>query len=106
MSHLAALSPSALDLELRTISLEGEGAELRLAIRFFAAQLGCRRDFELTQAFLAAFLKAHADSLAALPALLPALRVLQDVQTASWKQLRDLLHTDLCLLSFLCRTQS
>ena len=50
MAHLRALSPSALDLEMQTISEDDGGAELELMLHFFAAQLSTRRDFELTQA--------------------------------------------------------
>ena len=51
-------------------------------------------------------LKIHAETLAAQPALLAPLRALHAAQQAGWGELQTLLHTDLCLLSHLCRTQS
>merc|ERR1740117_1148802 len=98
LEHLHALSPSALDLELRSLSADDGGTELRLMLTFLRAQLEGRRDLELMQATLSVLLKIHAETLAAQPALHAA-------QQAGWGELQTLLHTDLCLLSHLCRTQ-
>jgi len=106
LEHLHALSPSALDLELRSLSTDDGGAELRLMLSFLGAQLEGRRDLELVQATLSVLLKIHAETLAAQPALLAPMLELHAAQQAGWGELQTLLHTDLCLLSFLCRTQS
>ena len=106
LEHLHALSPSALDLELRALSADDGGTELRLMLTFLRAMLEGRRDLELVQATLSALLKIHATTLAAQPALLAPLRALHAAQQAGWGELQTLLHTDLCLLSHLCRTQS
>ena len=106
LEHLHALSPSALDLELRSLSADDGGTELRLMLTFLRAQLEGRRDLELMQATLSVLLKIHAETLAAQPALLAPLRALHAAQQAGWGELQTLLHTDLCLLSHLCRTQS
>ncbi|KAL1498469.1 hypothetical protein AB1Y20_013794 [Prymnesium parvum] len=107
MRHLQSLSPSAVELELHSLSAEDDdGRQLALMIDFFKRQLSCRRDFELTQAFLAVFLKIHATSLASRSTYRSALTQLQTVQAQNWKTLRDLLHQDSCLLSFLSRAQS
>ena len=106
LEHLHALSPSALDLELRALSADDGGTELRLMLTFLRAMLEGRRDLELVQATLSVLLKIHAETLAAQPALLAPLRALLAAQQAGWGELQTLLHTDLCLLSHLCRTQS
>jgi len=100
---LHALSPSALDLELRGLS---GTSELRLMLLFFHEQLVCRHDLELVQAALSVFIKIHAEALAAEPQLLAPLQKLHVEQQEGWGELQRLLQTDLCLLSFFCRTQS
>ena len=112
--HILSLSPSALDLELRSVgsggaaggTAEGEKlAELRSALDFFAAQLLAGRTFEVLQAALCVFLRVQQDGLASTPALHGALKRLHRVQERSWGELRGVLHRNLCLLSHLCRTQ-
>ena len=112
---LLALSPSALDLELRGLGVGvgvGDAAasingleELRRALDFFARQLATGRDYELLQASLAVFLRVHQEALCKMTQLLPAVQHVHRVQHSSWSELREALHGNLCLLSFLCRTQ-
>ena len=63
-------------------------------------------DVELVQAALSVFIKIHAEALAAEPQLLAPLQKLHVEQQEGWGELQRLLQTDLCLLSFFCRTQS
>ena len=114
--HLVGLSPSALDLEIRSIGVVGptrggggEAAaveELRSAVHFFASQLESGRAFELLEACLSVFLRIHQDALLANPDLRGALKRALRAQQASWGELRETMHGCLCLLSHLCRTQS
>ena len=103
MAYLQSLGPSALELELRSLSSQ---EELRGALTFFRAQLAERSHVELTQAILAVFLKLHVDSLAADATLLPAVQELQAAQADGWGELRHVLHGNLCMLGFLSRTQT
>ena len=114
-AHILSLSPSALDLELRSVGSGGAAGgtaegdildELRSALDYFTAQLLAGRTFEVLQATLCVFLRVQQDGLASTPALRVALKRLHRVQERSWGELRGALHRNLCLLSHLCRTQS
>lgn len=65
IEHMKSLSPSAADLELRSLSIgdasESEENELLHFIRAMTARLVARRDYELTQAWMTVFLKLHFD---------------------------------------------
>ena len=114
LEHLLTLSPSALDLEIRSLGtvgvVRGGGAEeaaadeLRSMLHFFASQLIAGKAFELLQASLCVFLRVHQQALTSTPQLRGALLRLQRSQEGSWGTLRKELHTSLCLLSHLCRT--
>jgi len=115
LAHIGRLNPSALDLELRGLGGSGglllgaqEGAldELGAALRFFGRALCLGRDFELLQAVFGVFLKVHQETLATAPELGAPLRALRAAQGSSWGELKEQLHCNLCLLSFLCRTRS
>jgi hypothetical protein len=81
-------------------------SELRAVLHCFGRALSTGRDFELLQTVLAVFLRMHQETLAAAPELLPALRALHASQGSRWGTLREQLHGNLCLLSFLCRTRT
>lgn len=59
VEHFKGLSPAAADVEIR--SLSGEGDELVCFVRALVALLRSRRDFELGQAWMAVFLRVHGD---------------------------------------------
>lgn len=111
LAHILSLSPSALDLELRSV---GSGvstavelaADLCAALDFFTAALTAGRGYEIVQAALCVFLRIHQATLMETRSTAPALQRLRDAQQGSWGELRDALHGNLCMLSFLCRTQS
>ena len=108
-TYVLSLTPSALDLELRTLGgASGEDGEddLDSALRYFAAALGHGREYEVLQAALCVFLRLHHEAIATSPRVAETLKGLQDVQHASWEQLKNALHNNLCLLSHMCRTQS
>ena len=114
-AHILSLTPSALDLELRTLGGGGgageeeggsEGDDLRAALDYFASQLLAGRAYELLQAALCVFLRLHQEDIVQAPRLAESLTRLQKAQEASWGQLKTALHSNLCLLSHLSRTQS
>jgi U3 small nucleolar RNA-associated protein 21 len=55
--HLTSLSPSAADIELRSLTI----AEMPVFVRALTAQLLRRRDFELVNTWMSVFLKMHGD---------------------------------------------
>ncbi|KAF8922887.1 Utp21 specific WD40 associated putative domain-containing protein [Dissophora ornata] len=65
--HLKTLNPSAVDFELRSMSLDNDLAEPRYFLEAIEYLLRMRRDFELAEAYLNLFLKIHGDVLVANP---------------------------------------
>ncbi|KAH9845661.1 WD repeat-containing protein 36 [Teratosphaeria destructans] len=59
LSHLKSLSPAAADIEIRSLSVEGE--EMVKFVRALTWLMRERRDFELGQAWMAVFLRIHGD---------------------------------------------
>lgn len=60
---LKSMGPSSIDAEIRCLgpSAGGDIRLLELFMLFIEHQIGTRRDFELTEAFLALFLKVMSD---------------------------------------------
>ncbi|KAG8469840.1 hypothetical protein KFE25_006295 [Diacronema lutheri] len=102
--YLRGLSPSAADLQLRLLGA-GDGSGLADAVDFFAAQVGSRADYELTQALLARFFKIHSAAIRADAELSARCAALREEQRAAWSALEALFHEDLALLSFLSHMQ-
>ncbi|KAG0210099.1 hypothetical protein BGX33_005129 [Mortierella sp. NVP41] len=65
--HLKTLNPSAVDFELRSMSLDNDLAEPRYFLEAIECLLEQKRDFELAEAYLNLFLKIHGDLLVANP---------------------------------------
>ncbi|KAF9904676.1 hypothetical protein EC991_002423 [Linnemannia zychae] len=65
--HLKTLNPSAVDFELRSMSLDNDLAEPRYFLEAIECLLRQKRDFELAEAYLNLFLKIHGDLLVANP---------------------------------------
>ncbi len=77
IEFLKTLSPSTADLELRSLSSSGgddESNELLHFIRALTSRLVARRDYEITQAWMAVFLRLHFDEIMESEALMSTLR--------------------------------
>ena len=61
LTHLKSLPPAAADLEIR--SLQSESDELVLFVQALTHRLRQKRDYELVQAWMAVFLRCHAESI-------------------------------------------
>jgi len=110
VAHLATLSPSAVDFEIRNMTLgtieDEDGAHLlSVALDWVLAELQARTNFELCQAILSRVLALHSELLVARPELQARLAPLQKAQDAAWKGLRGLFQHSLCLLSFFAHQQ-
>lgn len=93
---LAGMGPSGVDMELRTL----EGAQSRLgAAQYFVEKLKSRRDFEINQAQLDVFLKAHGRELAGDESGTEVLADLAQAQNESWTVLRNAFDSVLTLSS-------
>lgn len=100
IEHLKSLSPSHADLELRSLRMgdsdgevEGEGDqpnELLLFVRAMTARLAARRDYELTQAWMAVFLRLHFEPAMGNEMLLDALGQWKKQQEIERNRLDDL----------------
>ena len=105
LALLAGMSPSGVDLEIRSLSLSDGGLELALFLDFLATELPAGRNFELLQAYLAALLRVHEDALRSLPALAQRLAALRDIERATWLRLKAQAQKVLCLVGALAHMQ-
>lgn len=96
--YLKALSPSNVDLEVRSLaSIE----HLEAFLHALLARLRSHRDFEACQTFLALFLRIHSDLLIANPETRTALEAVAAQQKKEADRLIDLTHYNLGTLAFL-----
>ncbi|GAA5999690.1 hypothetical protein JCM10207_005870 [Rhodosporidiobolus poonsookiae] len=96
--YLKALSPSAVDLEIRSLST------LPHLTAFLSAVLGrlrARRDFEAVQTFLAVFLRVHGDVLIQNAETRAPLVAIQAEQKKEAERLVDRVHYNIGTLAFL-----
>ncbi|CAL1705181.1 unnamed protein product [Somion occarium] len=96
-NYLKAISPAAVDLEIRSLaSLDS----MRRFLTSLIQRLRSHRDFEAVQAFQAVFLRIHGDVLIANEELREELLTLQAVQKTESERLIDLLSSSLGTLGF------
>ncbi|TPX62210.1 hypothetical protein SpCBS45565_g07059 [Spizellomyces sp. 'palustris'] len=103
MTHIQTLSPSAVDLTLRTMafSTSTDNSEvLSLFLDALAWQLEKRRDFEAVEYCLNALLKIHSDSLME-PGVQERIQTLVKRHAEAWEVLEKMFHYGLCLLDFI-----
>ncbi|KAI1179416.1 WD domain-containing protein [Nemania sp. FL0916] len=93
IEHLKALAPATADLELRSLSPgDDDGSnELLHFIRALTGRLIARRDYELTQAWMAVFLRLHFDLIIESDILMSALREWKQWQAEEHNRLDGLL---------------
>jgi U3 small nucleolar RNA-associated protein 21 len=99
--YTKALSPSALDLEIRSLSSLDH---LSVFIHALTSRLRSKRDFEAVQALLSVFLTVHADVLIANIELRDSLVTLREEQKKEGKRLAELVGFALGTLGFLRST--
>ena len=96
-NYAKALSPAAMDLELRSlVSLES----LRMFITALTRRLRSHRDFEAVQTFMNVFLRMHGDVLASNAELQRELNTLAEAQRKESERLLELLASSLGTLGF------
>ncbi|GAA5983757.1 hypothetical protein JCM10908_005912 [Rhodotorula pacifica] len=96
--YLKALSPSNVDLEVRSLA---SIQHLEAFLHAILARLRSHRDFEACQTFLALFLRIHADLLIANVETRSALEAVAAQQKKEADRLIDLTHYNLGTLAFL-----
>jgi hypothetical protein len=103
LAFLSGQSASGTDSALRQLGMEimRERDELGLFLDFVAMALPLRTNFELVQAYLALFLKIHAEVVAAHPSLQAKVAALRAQQRAAWRTLEELFQRNMCLVQYL-----
>jgi U3 small nucleolar RNA-associated protein 21 len=110
LEYLASCGPSALDAELRSLTLSSpdaaaltdeDEASLASLLDFLGAALATGRAFELLHATLAATLRLHGEACAAHPALRGRAAALRDAAGAAWGRLDKRFQEARCVLAFL-----
>lgn len=84
--HLGSLSPSAADLEIRSLTL----GEMPVFVRALTAQLRSRKSFELVNTWMSVFLKLHGDFVSEVQDLNDAVREWREVMQDEEKRLAKL----------------
>jgi U3 small nucleolar RNA-associated protein 21 len=104
-ARLRASGPSAVDADIRLLSIERDGRELRQFVEFLLWMLEARREFDLVQGYTSSLLNAHGDTLSSQPLLKASLGRLAAVQTAVWREVNELFQRNECLCSLLTRIE-
>ncbi|KAJ1968708.1 rRNA-processing protein utp21 [Dispira parvispora] len=101
MVYMKTLSPSAVDFELRSLSLENDFEELLLFLRAMKTVLQRRRDFELIQVYLNLFFRIHGDIIVEnAEAFASQLEKIQELLQSEWQRVEEMLQYSQCLIDF------
>jgi U3 small nucleolar RNA-associated protein 21 len=106
MDLLKSMSPTAIDFEIRSLSLADNCKEVVMMLNFIKNQLVKRTNFELIQATLNVLLKVHVDAISSDDNLLKLTQEIESLQSNTWSNLEDLFHNNLCLINFFANIQS
>jgi U3 small nucleolar RNA-associated protein 21 len=106
VEYAKALSPSAIDLEIRSFTIDGELTLLNYYLEAILYMLKTRKNFELAQAWLSVFLNIHGDLIVANPtnAIHDKLKDILAIQGSEFGRLSEQIHYSLCLIDFTRRT--
>ncbi|KAI9497520.1 Utp21 specific WD40 associated putative domain-containing protein [Zychaea mexicana] len=102
VDYAKTLSPSAMDVEIRTMPVDPELSCMNYFIESILYMLQSRKNFEMAQAWLSAFLSIHGDILVANPdnAIHSKLEETLNVQSDEFGRLSSQIHYGLCLIDF------
>jgi U3 small nucleolar RNA-associated protein 21 len=102
IEDLKQMGPSAIDSEIRSLSLH-LGGSVELLSQFLSAVtvvLKKRKDYEIVQAYLGLFLKIHCQSLGEHPELCGQIGEICNIVREGWTTLQSTFESTLCLVSF------
>lgn len=106
---LKDMSPSAIDFEMSSLSVENDWAEFVLALRFILDQLQRNINYEMAQALLNVMIKHQGEAIAIAMESDEQIRNLFEqievAQKAGWERLQGLFHSNLCLLGYFSNLQ-
>ncbi|XP_015522612.1 WD repeat-containing protein 36 [Neodiprion lecontei] len=105
IERFKSLGPSAIDFEIQSLALHSGGSIVIMLqfLKMIRSMMKSKKDFELAQAYLGAFLKSHGETIAADQQLREYLPKVQKAQLASWTTLRDNLFYNLSVVQHLKR---
>jgi U3 small nucleolar RNA-associated protein 21 len=103
LNDMKAMGPSAIDIEVRSLSEEmGGSIELmQKFLQFVLYILSSKRDFELGNAYLALFLKIHGEDVANSEELIAILEQIKEVQNFGWSKLEGFFNKSLCVVGYI-----
>ncbi|KAL7320299.1 rRNA-processing protein utp21, variant 2 [Mucor circinelloides] len=106
VEYAKSLSPSAIDVEIRSFSIDGELLLLNYYLEAILYMLTTRKNFELAQAWLSVFLNIHGDLIVANPTnpIHEKLESILNIQSSEFGRLSEQIHYSLCLIDFTRRT--
>lgn len=106
VEYAKSLSPSAIDVEIRSFSIDGELLVLDYYLEAILYMLATRKNFELAQAWLSVFLNIHGDLIVANPTnpIHEKLESILNIQSSEFGRLSEQIHYSLCLIDFARRT--
>ncbi|MCJ1303588.1 hypothetical protein MMC08_006398 [Hypocenomyce scalaris] len=85
--HLKTLSPSAADIEIRSLNAQGSSNELVSFVAALTTRLKDKVDYELVQAWMSVFLRIHGETVAQDPDLVEVLKLWRTEQGKEAKRL-------------------
>ena len=100
---MKTMGPSAIDIEVRSMSEEMGGSVelLQTFLQFILYLLTTKKNFEIANAYLALFLKLHGDTVSQEETLIEQLEKIKEMQSLAWTNLETHLNKNLCLVSYL-----
>ncbi|CAO3658833.1 unnamed protein product [Umbelopsis ramanniana] len=102
IDHMKSLNPSGIDFEIRSMTLDSELTLLNYFLEAMEYQLRTRRDFELVQAWISAFLNVHGDIIVANPgSIQDRLQNILQSHQKEFTRLSEQIHYGLCLIDFI-----
>ncbi|KAJ8961645.1 hypothetical protein NQ314_005897 [Rhamnusium bicolor] len=100
IEKLKTLGPSIIDFELKSLSPEG-GGSVEIMLQFLKCvefMLKSNKDFELAEAYLGVFLKAHGTVIAQEDSLRSYLPNISSCHNVAWNRLQEKLLYDICVV--------
>ncbi|EZA48352.1 WD repeat-containing protein 36 [Ooceraea biroi] len=101
IENLKTMGPSAIDFEIQSLSLSEDPELVLQFMKMLRHMMERQTDFELSQAYLAVFLKWHGTAISESKILRDYLREMQEVQTKNWLTLREKLFYNLSVVQSL-----
>ncbi|KAI8993445.1 Utp21 specific WD40 associated putative domain-containing protein [Pilobolus umbonatus] len=102
VDYAKSLNPSAIDLEIRSFTIDAELTILCYFLEAIKYMLNSRKNFEFSQAWLSVFLTIHGDLIIANPSssVYELLNDIMSIQKKEHGRLSDQIHYSLCLIDF------